>query len=116
MGAIGIFIDPTGAALGVWAASKKVAPKAAAPAAKPAAKKAAPAKRPLGAKRPPAELAALVEKLAAYIGSNPGQGVEMIGKALQTPTSDLTLPIKKLLSSKRIRFEGVKRATKYFPA
>jgi hypothetical protein len=108
----------------------RAAPKAApAPAPKPApaparaarapASKAAPpkpaAKRPLGAKRPPAELAALVEKLGAYIKNSPGQGMEAISKALGTNTSDLTLPVKKLLAAKRVRFEGVKRATKYFP-
>jgi hypothetical protein len=97
------------------------APKAApakpgrAPAAKAAPSKPATAKRPLGAKRPPAELAALVERLGAYIKNNPGQGMEAISKALGTGTSDLTLPVKKLLAAKRVRFEGVKRATKYFP-
>jgi hypothetical protein len=100
--------------------AKKAAPavkKAAkAPAAKGGAKKSARSKRPVGAKRPPAELAALVEKLGTYISKNPGQGVEVIGKALATPTSDLTLPLKKLLAAKRIRTEGQKRATKYFPA
>ena len=86
-----------------------------APASKAAPSKPAP-KRPLGAKRPPAELAALVERLGAYIKNNPGLGMEAISKALGTGTSDLTLPVKKLLAAKRVRFEGVKRATKYFPA
>jgi hypothetical protein len=102
------------------APAKKAAPaakKAAkAPAAKAGTKAAGRAKRPLGAKRPPAELAALVEKLGAYISRNPGQGVEAIGKALTTSTPDLALPIKKLLAAKRIRTQGQKRATKYFPA
>jgi hypothetical protein len=96
-------------------AAKKPAAKAA-PAKKGAVKKAASTKRPPGAKRPPAELAALVEKLGSYIKSSPGQGVEAIGKALSTRTSDLTLPIKKLLAGKRIRSEGQKRATRYFPS
>jgi predicted enzyme related to lactoylglutathione lyase len=43
MGAIGVFIDPTGAALGVWAAAKKPAKKA--PGKKKAAPKKAPAKK-----------------------------------------------------------------------
>ena len=84
-------------------------------AAKAAPAKPATSKRPLGAKRPPAELAALVERLGGYIKSNPGQGMEAISKALGTNTSDLTLPVKKLLAAKRVRFEGVKRATKYYP-
>jgi len=41
--------------------------------------------------------------------------MEAISKALGTTTSDLTLPVKKLLAAKRVRFEGVKRATRYFP-
>jgi len=92
----------------------KAAPAVKAPVA--AGKKSPVEKRPLGAKRPPAELAKLVEKLGEYIRANPGLGMEAIGKALSTPTSDLTLPVKKLLAAKRIRFEGQKRATKYFAA
>jgi hypothetical protein len=117
------------AALKAVASAKKAAPAKAAPAKKaapaaakkgakgaPKAAKKAAAKRASGAKRPPAELAALVEKLGAYIKGNPGQGAEAIGKALSLPTSEMTLPIKKLLAAKRIRSEGQKRATKYFPA
>jgi hypothetical protein len=103
------------------AIAKKAAPAPkkqakAAPVKKGAAgKKPAAPKRAPGAKRPPAELAALVEKLGSYIKGNPGQGIEAIGKALSTATSELTLPIKKLLAAKRIRAEGHKRATRYFP-
>ena len=50
MGALGVFVDPTGATLGVWEeAKKKPAPKKAA-AKKPAAKKAA--KKPAAKKKP----------------------------------------------------------------
>ena len=42
--------------------------------------------------------------------------MEAIGKALGTPTKELNLPVKKLLSAKRIRTKGEKRATEYFPA
>ena len=42
--------------------------------------------------------------------------MEAIGKALGTPTKDLNLPVKKLLAAKKIRVEGQKRATEYFPA
>jgi predicted transcriptional regulator len=73
------------------------------------------AKRPPGAKRPPAELAKLTEKLGEYIKENPGLRMEAIARALATPTRELNLPIKKLLASKKIRFEGHKRATEYFP-
>ncbi len=90
------------------------ASKASAPAA--ASRKPAAAKRPLGAKRPPAELVKLTEKLGEYIKANPGLGMEVIGKALGSPTKDLNLPVKKLLAAKKIRVEGQKRATEYFPA
>lgn len=45
MGAIGVFVDPQGAALGVWAPGKKAASPPAKKAAKPAKKAAKPAKK-----------------------------------------------------------------------
>ena len=66
-----------------------------------------------GEKRDPKELAKLVERVASYITKHPGLGIESIGKALETPTKDLTLPIKKLLGEKRIASKGKKRATRY---
>src|SRR6185437_15435957 len=95
------------------------APRAkAAPAAKSAAPKAASKKaaRAPGAKRPPLELVKLTDKLASYIQANPGARMEAIAKALATPTRDLNLPVKKLLAGKKIRVQGHKRATEYFPA
>lgn len=75
---------------------------------------AAPPRRP-GEKRPPAELAQITARLAAYIRSNPGQGIEQIAQAMQTQTKELTLPIKKLLDTRKIGSKGHKRATRYFP-
>ena len=95
------------------AAKAAKAPAKAAPVAKAAGKKAA--QRAPGEKRPPAELAKLTEKLGDYIKSNPGHRMEAIGKALGMPTRELNLPIKKLLAGKKIRSEGHKRATEYFP-
>jgi len=60
-------------------------------------------------------IVALTEKLWDYIKANPGLGIEAIGKALATPTSELTLPVRKLLAANRIRFEGERRGTKYSP-
>lgn len=87
-----------------------------APASKAAVSRKGAAKRAPGEKRPPAELAKLTDKLGDYIKSNPGRRMEAIGKALGMPTRELNLPIKKLLAAKRIRSEGHKRATEYFPA
>lgn len=73
MGAIGVFADPQGAALGVWAAAKPAPPAAspkkassrkvaleaaASPAAKKSSKKAAPAPEPTPVKKAPAKKAA----------------------------------------------------------
>lgn len=89
----------------------------AAPAAKASvSRKPAAVKRAPGAKRPPAELAKLVDRLGEYIKGHPGQRMETIGKAMGEPTKELNLPIKKLLAAKKIRSEGQKRATEYFPA
>jgi hypothetical protein len=95
-------------------AAAKAAPKAA-PVSRAAVSKRAAAKRAPGEKRPPAELTKLVDKLGEYIKANPGRRMESIGKALGMPTRELNLPIKKLLAAKRIRSEGHKRATEYFP-
>jgi hypothetical protein len=96
--------------------TKAVPAAKAAPASKaPVSKKPVAAKRAPGAKRPPAELAKLVDGLGDYIKSHPGQRMEAIGKGMGEPTKELNLPIKKLLAAKKIRSEGQKRATEYFP-
>lgn len=69
--------------------------------------------KPLGTKRPPAELAKLTENLFAFIKAHPGLNMEAISKGTNTATSELTLPIKKLLADKRIGTKGQKRATRY---
>jgi hypothetical protein len=88
-------------------------PKAAPAAKAPVSKK---AQRAAGEKRPPAELAKLTEKLGEYIKGHPGSRMEAIGKGLGLPTRELNLPIKKLIAAKKIKTQGHKRATEYFPA
>lgn len=78
-------------------------------------RKGAQTRRRKGAKRDPKELAALTEKLGAFIKKTPGQRIEQIGKAMGTPTKDLALPVKKLIEAKKISTKGQKRATTYFP-
>lgn len=97
------------------AAGKKAAPAAAKPAAAPKAAAAAGGKRKPGAKRAPEEIQQTTDKLLSRISQNPGERIEEIAKALGTTTKDLTLPVKKLLSDKKIRSQGTRRATKYFP-
>ncbi|MEO7330876.1 MAG: DNA-binding protein [Minicystis sp.] len=73
------------------------------------------AKRRAGEKRSPVLLAQVTEQVYNHVKSNAGQGVEQIAKALGTSTKELTLPIRKLLSDKKITSKGQKRATRYFP-
>lgn len=69
-----------------------------------------------GAKRPPEALAALTEQLETYVHQNPGQGIEQIGDGMACSTRELALPVKKLIASKKLRTEGEKRSTRYWPA
>lgn len=68
-----------------------------------------------GAKRSSADLEALSERFASFVGSNPGLRIEQINKQLGTTTKDLALPIRKLISEGRIKAKGQKRSTTYFP-
>jgi hypothetical protein len=67
-----------------------------------------------GAKRTPAELEALVKKFHAHVVKNPGQRIEQIGQVLAIPTKELALPVKRLMSEKKLSSKGQKRATTYF--
>ena len=69
-----------------------------------------------GAKRTSDELSGMADAFLAYIAENPGQRMEVIAKELGYDTQELTLPVKKLLSSGQIQVEGQKRATSYFLA
>jgi hypothetical protein len=72
-------------------------------------------KRKPGEKRTKKELARLTERLSSYVQANKGQGIEAIARGLGVETRELTLPVKKLLASNRIKSQGHKRATRYFP-
>jgi hypothetical protein len=69
-----------------------------------------------GGKRSANEIAATADSLLQYIRDQPGQRMEIIAKAMDVSTKELTLPIKKLLQAKKIRVEGQKRATTYYIA
>jgi len=65
-------------------------------------------------KRTPEMLDQLKENLLEIITLNPGQRMEELGRLLDVPTKELTLPVKKLLSDKKVKTKGQKRATTYW--
>ena len=65
-------------------------------------------------KRTPAELAALIKRLHAHIAKHPGLRIEKIGTNLGIPTKALVLPVKRLISQRKLATKGQKRATVYF--
>lgn len=72
-------------------------------------------RRPKGAKRPAGEIDKLKDMVHAHIKDHPGERIEQINAHLGTRTSDLSLPLKKLISDGAVRTEGDRRATKYYP-
>ena len=86
----------------------------AAPAAAPAAKLAPRPKK--GGKRTPEQLAKTDEAIRGFVKTHPGTGVELMAKTLGVPSKDLKLRIKLLVTGKKLRKTGQKRATKYFVA
>lgn len=115
-------LDTLNRALGTDGGAPAPAPAAAAPAARPAraarpavSAPSASAKRAKGEKRPKAEIAQMQDQVLAHIKANPGQRIEHINKVLGTKTSDLTLPLKKLISAGAVTTKGARRATTYFP-
>lgn len=73
--------------------------------------------RAWGEKRTPEHLDALADAFVDCVTQNPGQRIEQLNRIMSTHTSDLALPIRKLLSepNPRIFAIGEKRATRYFP-
>jgi len=65
-------------------------------------------------KRTPAELAALIKRLHSHIAKHPGLRIEKIGSGLGLPTKALVLPVKRLISERKVTTKGQRRATVYF--
>ena len=66
-------------------------------------------------RRSPEQLEALGEAFLAHVKANPGQRIEEIAVRLGEPTSVLKRPVSLLIAAKRLRTEGQKRGTRYFP-
>jgi len=73
-----------------------------------------PAKSAMTGKRSAEDVAAMAEKVAAYVKANEGQRLDQIAVGMNLTTKELTLPVAKLLASKQLRKAGIQRGTKYF--
>jgi len=69
-----------------------------------------------GGKRTADEIAQMADAFFAHVTANPGQRMEHIARELGLATPELTLPVRKLLADGKLRVEGQKRATQYYPA
>jgi hypothetical protein len=69
-----------------------------------------------GGKRTAEEIAQMADAFLAHVIANPSQRMEHIAKELGLATPELTLPVRKLLADGKLRVEGQKRATQYYPA
>ena len=67
-------------------------------------------------KRTADELAQMADAFLAHVTANPGQRMEHIAKELGVATPEFMLPVRKLLADGKLRVEGQKRATQYYPA
>ena len=81
------------------------------PGPKPKGVKAAP--KPKGGRRSPEDMEKQQTQILQYIKRNAGQRAEDIGKALGLSTSEMSLPIAKMLSEGTLKKKGIKRATTY---
>jgi hypothetical protein len=68
-----------------------------------------------GGKRSSEDVAAMADKIASFVRSNPGSRLEAIAAGLGTNSKELKLPVIKLLASKKLSKKGQKRGTSYFP-
>jgi hypothetical protein len=76
--------------------------------------KAATAPRGRRGRRSSEDVLKTAEHLQAHVRANPGQRMEEISGALKVPTSELTLPVSKLMAAGSLRSEGQKRGTRYY--
>ena len=78
-----------------------------------AAAPAATGKRGKRGKRTSEEVDAMAARILEHVKKNPGANVEGMAKAFNLKSKDLTLPINKLLTGKKVKTVGQRRGTKY---
>jgi hypothetical protein len=69
-----------------------------------------------GGKRTAGDLAKLRTRILSWVTITPGKGVEAMARGLNLSTKDLVLPIRQLVTEKKILKKGQARAVKYHPA
>ena len=67
-----------------------------------------------GQKRSSKRLEQLQAKFQGFVAKHPGLRIEQINAKLGTKTSELQLPIRKLITAGQIKAKGAKRSTTYF--
>ena len=67
-------------------------------------------------RRTSADLARLSDDIVAWVGANPGGRLGDIAKALGAETKDVRRPSFALLEEGKLRTEGQRGGTRYFPA
>ena len=72
------------------------------------------AKKRKSGKRTAEEIEEQKSTILSYLKKNPSQGAEQLGEALGMETSELALPISKLIAEKSIKFVGQKHGRKYW--
>lgn len=72
--------------------------------------------RPTGGKRTRQQIAQTTAALERHIRSTPGRRMEELSGDLGLNSRELMLPVRRLVEAGRVRTEGHKRATRYYPA
>lgn len=68
-----------------------------------------------GGKRSPDQVQQDADRLLAHVIANPGARAEEIAAEMGMTTKEIALPMRKLVGSKKVKTEGQKRATRYYP-
>lgn len=67
-----------------------------------------------GGRRSAEDVTAMGQTLLDYVKKNPGQRGEQIAKALRTDVGTMRLPMKALISAKKVKTKGQRRGMTYF--